>query len=256
MADQPSPAYVDFGKTATDYFLYRPPLPAEYYDRLAQHGIGLPGQQVVDLGCGTGMVAAELARRGCHVTGVDYSAQMIAEAQRRYGAGGLMFIAAPAEATTLPDACCDALVASTCWHYFDHRAALAEARRIVRPGGKLAATWFYWLPVPGSVAAATEQLVLRYNPQWRFAGDLGVSGSMATQFTSDLGALETYSFDRPVSFTHEAWRLRLRSCGGVGVALDAAQLAAFEADLAALLSGWPEPLTVLHRVFAIVGGLP
>lgn len=43
-----------------------------------------PGERVLDLGCGTGTLTAEIARLGAHVTGVDHSAEMIAGARQKY----------------------------------------------------------------------------------------------------------------------------------------------------------------------------
>lgn len=59
-----------------------------------------PGHRVLDLGCGTGRHAVALARRGCHVTGVDISAGMLDEARRtaaRYGVTAT-WIHSPAQA--------------------------------------------------------------------------------------------------------------------------------------------------------------
>jgi hypothetical protein len=45
---------IDWGATSRDYATFRPGPPNEFYDRLQVHGIGLPGQRVLDLGTGTG----------------------------------------------------------------------------------------------------------------------------------------------------------------------------------------------------------
>ena len=54
--------------------------------------------------------------------------------------------------------------------------------------------------------------------------------------------------------THAGWRGRLRTCNGVGSGgMDAATVAHFDADLAALLAEhYPEPVLVPHRVFCVV----
>lgn len=60
-------------------------------------------------------------------------------------------------------------------------------------------------------------------------------------------------FDEDVRFTHLAWRGRMRACHGVGAALDEQQVAAFDAEHAALLATLaPDPFTVRHRVDAHV----
>ena len=65
--------------------------------------------------------------------------------------------------------------------------------------------------------------------------------------------LETFSFDTDVSYTHEAWRGRIRASAGIGASLPVEQVAAFDVELqAALKDEWPiEPLLVPHRVWAL-----
>lgn len=66
----------------------------------------MPGHTILDVGCGTGRHAIELARRGYAVTGVDVSAGMLGEAKRRAATAGVqvMWIEADATAFTLPEA--------------------------------------------------------------------------------------------------------------------------------------------------------
>ena len=64
----------DWGRTARDYARYRPGYPESFYDLLPRLGVGLPGQRILDLGTGTGVLARELAKRGATVTAVDVAA--------------------------------------------------------------------------------------------------------------------------------------------------------------------------------------
>ena len=66
----------DWGKTSPDYAVYRPGYPASFYTVLQAVGIGRPGQHILDLGTGTGVLARAFAQQGTHVIGVD-----IADAQ-------------------------------------------------------------------------------------------------------------------------------------------------------------------------------
>lgn len=97
----------------------------------------LNGLRVADLGCGGGRATRILAARGASVVGVDPNAAAVAEA-RTQGAGP-DYIVAPAEASGLPSGGQDvALFSFSLHHVSDMAAALAEARRITRPGGRLA----------------------------------------------------------------------------------------------------------------------
>jgi ArsR family transcriptional regulator len=94
---------------------------------------------VADLGCGTGLVAAELAPRVRKVLAVDQSAEMLRAARRRLAkAANVEIHEARLEALPLDDASCDAALAVLVLSYLeDPGAALREAARVLRPGGRL-----------------------------------------------------------------------------------------------------------------------
>jgi SAM-dependent methyltransferase len=99
-----------------------------------------PQWTVADLGCGTGSLAAAIAPDVGRVVGVDQSADMLRAARRRTaGLGNVELRRGTLEALPLEDASCDAalLVLSLGW-VADPPRALAEAARVVRPGGRLA----------------------------------------------------------------------------------------------------------------------
>jgi ubiquinone/menaquinone biosynthesis C-methylase UbiE len=90
-------------------------------------GVGA-GTQMLDLACGTGVVAGTAATRGAVVCGVDFSAAMLAEA--RAGHPSVEFVQGDAEAVPLPDARFDAVVSNFGLHHVPRPAlALAEVRR-------------------------------------------------------------------------------------------------------------------------------
>jgi arsenite methyltransferase len=103
-----------------------------------------PGERVLDIGSGPGLLAQEMAAAvGAvgRVHGVDASASMLAISGGRPGAPGAAPIAlAEADATSLPfpDRSFDAAVSTQVYEYVaDIPAALAEARRVLVPGGRL-----------------------------------------------------------------------------------------------------------------------
>jgi SAM-dependent methyltransferase len=157
-----------------------------------------------------------------------------------------------AESTGLPHAGFDVVCAGQCWHWFDRTRASAEALRLLAPGGSALIAYFSYLPDPGSLAEATERLVLRHNPGWTMHGLDGRYPMLADDLTAPgFRDPATFDFVVPTPFTHESWRGRFRACHGV-LALPPETLAAFDAELAELLRAFPEPLVVPHRVFGIV----
>jgi len=192
------------------------------------------------------------------VTALDPSAAMLAQAKGRASAAGLQLrtLEAKAEATGLPDGAFDFVVAGQCWHWFDRARAAAEALRILRPGGALMIAHFDWLGFPGNVVAATEALILGYSPDWRGAGKAAPYPAWyADLHAAGFRAIESFSFDQDVPYTHEAWRGRIRASAGVGASLPPDKVAAFDAEHASLLArAFPdEPLAVPHRCWAVWG---
>jgi len=252
---------VDFGKTARDYAHHRAGFPAALFGRLAARGIGGAGTSLLDLGTGTGSLALGFARRGAMVIALDISSEMLAEVAAVATREGISVetVRAGAEATGLAGGLFDAVVAGQCWHWFDRPRAAAEARRLLKPGGRLAICHFDWIPLPGNVAAATERLILQHNLAWDMGGGTGLYPDWLTDATgAGFVDVRSFNFDVAVPYSHEAWRGRIRASAGVGGSLSAPAVAAFDRDHAAMLAhDFPiEPLSVLHRVFAMLGMAP
>jgi SAM-dependent methyltransferase len=258
MGPQKEPT-VDFGRAAGDYAKHRPGFPAEFFEHVKGLGIGVAGQRVLDLGTGTGTLACGFAARGCEATGLDPSAEMLAEAEKAAAASGLSvrWVKGLAEATGLPDGAFDVACAGQCWHWFDRPRAAAEVMRVLRPGGRALIGYFSYLPSPGSMAAATEDLILVHNPSWQWAGHDGRYGHFVPDLEqATFGVPRTFEFTLPIPFTHEGWRGRIRACNGV-LRMPSEKIAVFDAELARMLSErFADPVVVDHRIFGIVSERP
>ena len=252
---------LDFGRTARDYGRYRAGFPDELFDRLRAFGVGTPGQRVLDLGTGTGTLARGFARQSCAVTGLDPSEalmQTAAELDREAGVT-VRYVTGRAEETGLPVASFDVVTAGQCWHWFKRDRAAAEARRLLVPGGALVIAHFDWLPLPGNVVEATETLILEHNPAWKGARGTGIYPYWPQDLSvAGFQELETFSFDLPVPYSHEAWRGRIRASAGVAASLPPEAVTRFDAELASLLrERFPsDPLSIPHRTFALVSRAP
>jgi ubiquinone/menaquinone biosynthesis C-methylase UbiE len=111
-----------------------------YYERPAMVRLAgdVTGRRILDAGCGTGPLAAELLARGAVVTGFDGSPAMIALARRRLGDDVPLHVADLAEPLPFADDTFDDVTASLVLHYLeDWSAPLAEIRRVLKPGGRL-----------------------------------------------------------------------------------------------------------------------
>ncbi len=102
-----------------------------------------PGQRILDVATGTGMVAVALARRGADVTALDQSEAMLGVARARSvtdpgTAGRVRLVAGEAERLPFADASFDALTFTYLLRYVDDPAAtMRELARVVTPGGRI-----------------------------------------------------------------------------------------------------------------------
>ncbi|BCY07696.1 class I SAM-dependent methyltransferase [Actinoplanes sp. L3-i22] len=244
---------VDFGRTAADYARHRAGFPAALLERLTPYRIGEAGQRVLDLGTGTGSLARLFATRGADVTGLDPAEPLLEQARRLTREAGLSitYVTGAAEETGLPDASFDVVTAGQCWHWFRGDEAAAEARRLLRPGGRIVIAHFDWLPLPGNLVEVTERLIRAHNPGWALSGGTGLYPRWLTDLrTAGFSGVETFSFDVDVPYTRESWVGRIRASAGVAASLPPPAVERFSAELTALIP--PGDLAVPHRVWAVV----
>jgi len=125
-----------FSNRVEDYVRYRPGYPREVLDVLRE-GCGLTAESVVaDVGSGTGLLTQLFLENGNLVYGVEPNAAM-RDAGEQFLEKYPHFcsVAGSAEATTLPDASADFVVAGQAFHWFELNAARAEFIRVLRSGG-------------------------------------------------------------------------------------------------------------------------
>lgn len=104
-----------------------------------------PPAQILDFGCGSGVIALALSEAGYNLTGCDISSAMIDHARRNDMGGNVNWVQLQAAGTidTLPfeQGQFDAIVASSVFEYLaDFPATLAALVRVIKPGGWLIAT--------------------------------------------------------------------------------------------------------------------
>lgn len=125
--------YGEFGKSANAYAKGRRGFPLDVYEQL--HRIhGLPKPRILDIGCGTGISARELARTGARVIGCDRDRQMLRIA-RGIKCSGVSYRLAVAERLPFTSNNFDVVTAFSAFHWFANAAAIAEIARVLKPGG-------------------------------------------------------------------------------------------------------------------------
>lgn len=127
-----------FSNRADDYAKFRPSYPVEAVDFILD-GLGDPAAlTVADIGAGTGISSRLLADRGIRVIAVEPNERM------RSAAGEdarVTFADSRAENTGLDEGAVDLVTCFQSFHWLQADAALAEFRRILKPGGRVALAW-------------------------------------------------------------------------------------------------------------------
>jgi SAM-dependent methyltransferase len=103
-----------------------------------EHGGLAPGRRALELGCGTGVFLERVARSGVSLHGLDLSEDLLEKARARVERlSNVVLDRGNAEATPYPDGHFDAVYGSSILHHLNLDAALAEAHRVLRPGGRV-----------------------------------------------------------------------------------------------------------------------
>ncbi len=103
-----------------------------------EHGGLGPGKRALELGCGTGVFLERVAASGAQLHGLDVSEDLLEKARARCASlPNVVVERGNAEASPYPAGHFDAVYGSSILHHLELDAALAEAHRVLRPGGRV-----------------------------------------------------------------------------------------------------------------------
>ncbi|MFA5058365.1 MAG: class I SAM-dependent methyltransferase [Opitutaceae bacterium] len=156
-----------FSNRVDDYVRYRPHYPAGVLEIL-RAGVDLtPQMTIADIGSGTGISAGLFLGHGNPVFAVEPNREMRAAAEQLlHACPGFRSVNGTAEATTLPDATVDCIVAAQAFHWFEAERTRAEFRRILRPGGWVVLLWNTRLKDATPFLRAYEELLQKYGTDY------------------------------------------------------------------------------------------
>ena len=187
-----------FGVDPARYDSARPIYPKALIERILAAS---PGRDILDVGCGTGIVARQFQAAGCTVLGVEPDTRMAKFAHGR----GVEVDVATFEAWEPAGRVFDAVVAGTAWHWIDPVAGAGKAAVVLGRGGVLA-PFGTVQELPASVAGAFADAYGRLVPDSPFAFDPRSGGSLLDAYQglylrAAEGIRQAGGFDEP-----EIWR--------------------------------------------------
>ena len=193
-----------------DYVRARPGYPEVLVHDLAAAGLLAPGAVVADIGSGTGISTALFLAAGFAVVGVEPNAAMRAAAEAAL-ARFARFRSLPgsAEATGLPDASVDLVVAAQAFHWFDAARTRTEFRRILTGPGWVALIWNARRAAGTPFLAAYEALLVEFGTDYAQVGHRGVGAERLEPFFG--GSWETRRYENAQELDLDGLRSRLLS---------------------------------------------
>jgi SAM-dependent methyltransferase len=141
-----------FDGVADDYDRFRPSYPPSLIDEACSIGGLEAGSRVLEIGCGTGKLTADLVARGLAVDAVDPGPRLVDIARRRNPR--VRFHVAAFEDVELAPGAFDAAFSATAFHWVAPEVGWSKAAHVLGPGGLLALIWY----IGGSLELDTEVL--------------------------------------------------------------------------------------------------
>ena len=135
-----------FDEVAAEYDRNRPMYPDELVDQACQvAGIG-DGDQVLEIGCGSGQLTRSLVARGLHVTAIEPGKSLLALARQNLeGAGAVEFVNAQFEDALLPRERFQAVFSASAFHWVDPEVGWQKAADVLVPSGTFALVSYFGL---------------------------------------------------------------------------------------------------------------
>lgn len=138
-----------FDEVAAEYDRHRPAYPDELVDQACQVAGIESGDQVLEIGCGTGQLTRALLARGMHVTALEPGENLLAlTRQNLTGTGAIEFVHAQFEDAPLPRERFRAVFSASAFHWLDPAVSWQKAADVLAPGGTLALIQYCGLEEP------------------------------------------------------------------------------------------------------------
>lgn len=230
-----------------DYAKFRDIYPKEFYQKIVDRKLCLNGQTVLDVGTGTGVLPRNMYRHGAKWTATDISENQIEQAKVLSNGMDIDYYAVATEDISFPDNSFDVITACQCFWYFDHETVMPKFYRMLKQNGSILVLYMAWLPFEDKIAGASEELVLKYSPNWSGAGETMHQIDIPDCYKESFDLVYHEEFTVKVPFTRESWNGRMKACRGIGASLSEKEISKWEQEHKALLERIaPDEFNILH----------
>ena len=211
----------DFGKVSQDYAKYRDIYSERFFKTILKYSIGTQGQTVLDLGTGSGVIPRYMTVLSPNTkwVGTDISAEQIQAAKLVTNNPNISYLVCPADEIPFAAHTFDAITACQCFWYFPVETTVPEIYRVLKHGGRFAILSMIGLPRESEILAKSEELVLKYNPNWNGNDFDRVNPCSPDWLDENFVIVDLHEYVEYLEFTRESWCGRMRACRGVGASL-------------------------------------
>lgn len=237
----------DWGETSEDYAKFRDIYPPEFYEKIISRNLCISGQNILDIGTGTGVLPRNMYKYGAKWTAVDISENQIEQAKILSNNMDIDYFAMPAENINFADNSFDAITACQCFWYFNHEKIMPDFYRMLKSGGSILVLYMAWLPYEDKIAGESEKLILKYNPSWSGCGETIHPIYIPDCYNEKFSLIYHEEYPIKVPFTRESWHGRIKACRGIGASLTESEIALWEKEHIKMLAETaPAEFEILH----------
>ena len=245
----------DWGKTSKDYAKYRDIYPEEYYKAIVDEGLGIKGQNCLDIGTGTGVIPRNMYKYGAKWIGCDIAENQIIQARELSKAAdmNIEYFPIATEDLDFPAKSFDLISAAQCFMYFKRETALPKIANLLKDDGIFLVMYMAWLPNKSEITRLSLDSVRKANPNWNGGQtyECPLKFNDYTMSIFDMAFHKEFYVDIP--FTRETWNGRVKACRGIGASLPPEEIAAWEKGHMEMLEKIMPPETTIPHFVQMAG---
>ncbi|MHA1475492.1 MAG: class I SAM-dependent methyltransferase, partial [Promethearchaeota archaeon] len=200
-----------FSDRVENYVKFRPSYPIELINHLEKNKIISTGQNIADIGSGTGIFSKLLLNTNNNVYAVEPNKEMrLASEKSLHNYPNFISIDGSAENTTLKENSIDIITAAQSFHWFDLKKAKEEFLRILKPNGFIVLIWNVRMSEGSSFLIEYEKMLNNHCPDYLLVNHMNIGLEKIMHFINPKN-FQKFSCQNEQIFDFEGLKGRLKS---------------------------------------------